>query len=81
MPNITEITIRRQEPEKWIPVWWLTCYGKKGQRIRAIAGNPSRTGKTIRIRAQGIGGMIERSVKPKNLEPRSTTDGEADAKS
>jgi hypothetical protein len=68
--SMDEVTIRRHEPEKWVPVWWLSCIGKKGQRVKAIAGNPSRTGKTVRIRAEGIGGMIERHVKPENLEPR-----------
>lgn len=65
-----EIVISRREPEKWVPVWWLSCFSAKGKKIKAIAGNPSRTGKTVRIRAYFKGGMVERNVSPKNLEPR-----------
>jgi hypothetical protein len=68
--RMIEVVIRRREPERWVPVWWLSAFGKKGERVKAIAGNPSRTGKTVRIRTEGIGGMIERHVNPKNLEPR-----------
>jgi hypothetical protein len=71
-----EIVIRRREIEKWVPVWYYRA--GCAERIRAIAGNPSRTGKTVRIRFKGqYGDQMERSVSPKNLEPRgSSNDGE-----
>lgn len=69
-PTAEQIVIKRQEPEIWRPVWWLSCFGAKGKKIKAIVGNPSKTGKTVRIRAYFKGGMVERNVKPENLEPR-----------
>lgn len=63
------VMIQRREPEQWVPVWW---HRRKGERIQAIAGNPSLTGKTVRVRASfKFGGQVERYVNPKNLEPRS----------
>lgn len=72
-----EVIIRRREPEKWVPVWWNRVTYGVHQRIRAIAGNPSKTGKTVRIRARfSSGDMVERSISPKNLEPRTARSGE-----
>ena len=65
-----EVVITRKPVETWLPVWWTSCFSAKGKRIKAIAGNPSKTGKTVRIRAYFKGGVVERSVSPKNLEPR-----------
>jgi hypothetical protein len=65
-----EVTIRRREPEQWVPVWWNRCTYGTLERIKAIAGNPSKSGKTIHIRAHYTGGMVDRHVKPDNLEPR-----------
>ena len=68
-----EVVIKRREVEKWVPVWYhMKSYGGQTEKVRAIAGNLSRTGKTVRIRFRGIGGECERSVSPKNLEPRGS---------
>jgi hypothetical protein len=73
---MNEVVIKRREVEKWMPVWYhMKSYGGKTEKVRAIAGNPSRTGKTVRIRFRGIGGECERNVSPKNLEPRSQASG------
>jgi hypothetical protein len=56
---------------KWKPVWWTSCNGMKGKRVRAIMGAPSKSGITVVIRAFGSNGMTERHVKPKNLEART----------
>jgi len=54
----------------WTPVWWnRTVYGRTN-RVRAIAGARSRTGTTVHIRAYFPDGLVDRYVKPKNLEPR-----------
>jgi hypothetical protein len=39
--------------------------------VKAIAGNPSQTGKTVKVRFRvPKQGQIERDVNPKNLRPR-----------
>jgi hypothetical protein len=75
--SMVDIVIRRREPEQWVPVWWYRLtYGTR-ERVKAIAGNPSKTGKTVHIRANfKQGGMVDRHVNPKNLEPRSTDSGD-----
>lgn len=66
------------QKEVWRPVWWNRCVYGSLERIKAIAGPPSKSGKTVHIRAWYPGGMVERTVKPANIEPRSTADGRAE---
>lgn len=55
--------------DEWKPVWWRDPHG---MHVKAVVGPPSKTGKTVRIRAWfKYGGMVERCVNPKNLFPRS----------
>lgn len=55
-------------PGKWLPVWWTQW---DGERVKAVAGSLSKTGKRLKVRYYVPGhGQIERSVSPKSVEPR-----------
>lgn len=64
-----------ESKEAWVPVWWNRCVYGKLERIKAIAGPKSKSGKTVHVRAWYPGGMVERTIKPENLEPRSASSG------
>jgi hypothetical protein len=54
--------------DRWVAVWWTMW---DGERVKAIAGPLSRTGKTVKVRYYITGqGQIERNVSPKSVEPR-----------